>query len=116
MVHDVQAILCAYVSPGGNGRGPSGFCDCKYGATERENGLGRGESGNGCPEMRWLARFLSLITDIEYSRIVKRMSKKPKKSKVSVESLKDELLWKDVEIHRLNKLLDKKGQRAEHTH
>jgi hypothetical protein len=62
-VDNVQAFLCSYYD---KVVGPSGFCDCKYGADKIGN---KGEEGNGCPEMRIVSAIIDSMTDEEYRSI-----------------------------------------------
>jgi hypothetical protein len=72
---NLQGAICVYHREGQPG--PSGFCDCKYGA----NNLAKGtESGNGCPEMRNVLALINIMTDKEFERLCKRLAKTMKRN------------------------------------
>ena len=74
VVDNIQAFLCSYHLPGR--AGPSGFCDCKYGAEGIFKGPHYGGEQTGCPEMREVAAILRHMTDSEYERIQTRIFKR----------------------------------------
>lgn len=66
-----QRNFCGYDSYGqlDLSNPPPPFCDCKYGA--KTPNVGRSEK-TGCPELRCVTELFSLMTEEEYTTIMKR--------------------------------------------
>ncbi len=77
VIADLQTMACAYsIVSTAAGLAPATTCDCKYGGTNLMQGT---ENGNGCPELRSVEAILSVMTDREWSMLVKRVAKKDAK-------------------------------------
>ncbi len=77
VIADLQNMACAYrVIADPKDKTPT-QCDCKYGGTNLMKGT---ETGNGCPELRSVVEILSVMTDREWSMLVKRVGRKGAKT------------------------------------
>ncbi len=77
VIADLQNMACAYkIIANPKDKTPT-KCDCKYGGQNLMKGT---ETGNGCPELRSIVEVLSVMTNFEWQRLVKRVGKRDAKT------------------------------------